>query len=139
VPPLQKNRARAVEPAQVTKLANGLTVVSQDCHGAVASLGLHVLAGSRFEGPARGTAHFLEHAAFKLGSTSRSGLKLQLDAESMGGSLSASAGREEVRVSTPTPHPLGPPSPSIHPPLPPCPPPVCVQRRVRARARERHD
>ena len=98
LPPLQKNRARPIEAPKVSKLPNGLTVVSQDCHGAVASLGLHILAGSRYEGPAHGTAHLLEHAAFRLGSSTRSGLKLQLDAERMGGSLSASAGREEVRA-----------------------------------------
>jgi len=72
-----------------------VTVVSQDAHGAVASVGLHFKAGSRYESVA-GTTHLLEHAAFS-GTNHRSALKLYKDAEEMGGSYSASTSREEVR------------------------------------------
>ena len=78
----------------VTKLGNGLTVVSQDSHGAVASVGLTFKAGSRYEKVA-GTSHLLEHAAFS-GTNHRSTLKLHKDAEDMGGSFRASTSREEV-------------------------------------------
>ena len=100
--------AAAVQPAQVTKLPSGLTVVSQDGHGAVASIGLHFAAGSRYE-EAAGTTHLLEHAAFS-GTNQRTALKLFKDAEDMGGAFSAATSREEVRRPPPSPPPL-PPSP----------------------------
>jgi processing peptidase subunit alpha len=79
---------------EVSKLANGLTVASQDAHGAVASIGLYFKAGSRYEA-VPGTAHLLEHVAF--GSTQhRSALKLYRDVEAMGGSLDSAATREHV-------------------------------------------
>lgn len=101
----------------VTKLGNGLTVVSQDSHGAVASVGLTFKAGSRYEKVA-GTSHLLEHAAFS-GTNHRSTLKLHKDAEDMGGSFRASTSREEVSgifqgvhaLAISLPHPLLPPSP----------------------------
>ena len=108
VPKAAFQAAQPIAAARVTVLPSGLTVVSQDGHGAVASLGLHFAAGSRYE-EAAGTTHLLEHAAFS-GTNQRTALKLFKDAEDMGGAFSAATSREEVRRPPPSPPPL-PPSP----------------------------
>ena len=94
VPRFTFTTAAPLAPAEVTKLPSGLTVVTQDGNGAVASVGLHFAAGSRYEEVA-GTTHLLEHAAFS-GTHHRTALKLFKDAEDMGGEFSAATSREEV-------------------------------------------
>lgn len=52
---------------QVTRLSNGLRVASEKVpHSSTATVGVWIDAGSRYETDAsNGTAHFLEHMAFK--------------------------------------------------------------------------
>ncbi len=52
---------------QVTRLSNGLRVASEHVpHSSTATVGVWIDAGSRYETDAsNGTAHFLEHMAFK--------------------------------------------------------------------------
>jgi predicted Zn-dependent peptidase len=78
---------------KVSKLANGLTIVS---HGRpeveTVSLGLWIGAGSRCESPAEhGVAHFLEHMAFK-GTARRTALQIAEEIEAVGGDLNAATG-----------------------------------------------
>ena len=52
---------------RVTKLANGLRVASEDSGISTCTVGLWIDAGSRYETSVNnGTAHFLEHMAFKV-------------------------------------------------------------------------
>ena len=59
--------ACAATPAQVTRLPNGLRVASETVpYASTATVGVWIDAGSRYETDAsNGTAHFLEHMAFK--------------------------------------------------------------------------
>jgi len=81
-------------PTKVTTLENGLKVASSDLSAPVATVGLYVDTGSRYE-VVPGTAHVLQHLAFKS-STQRSQLKFVRDCESMGASASATASRENM-------------------------------------------
>ena len=61
-----------IPETKITRLANGLRVVSEDSGIATATVGLWIDAGSRFENDRNnGVAHFLEHMVFK-GTKSRS-------------------------------------------------------------------
>jgi processing peptidase subunit beta len=52
---------------KVTTLANGFRVASEDYGMQTATVGVWIDAGSRFEtDKTNGTAHFLEHMAFKV-------------------------------------------------------------------------
>ncbi|KPP63801.1 mitochondrial-processing peptidase subunit beta-like [Scleropages formosus] len=92
--PLTAPRHRATQAAaqvvlnvpetKVTTLENGLRV------------GLWIDAGSRYENERNnGTAHFLEHMAFK-GTRKRSQLDLELEIENMGAHLNAYTSREQT-------------------------------------------
>lgn len=62
----------------------------------MASVGVWVDAGSRFEAPGtNGTAHFLEHLIFK-GTIRRTALSLEEEIENMGGKLNAYTSREQT-------------------------------------------
>ena len=51
---------------EVSTLDNGMRVASEQGHGETATVGVWIDAGSRYETEANnGTAHFLEHMAFK--------------------------------------------------------------------------
>jgi processing peptidase subunit beta len=82
---------------KVTTLSNGLRVASETVpHAQTATVGVWIDAGSRFETAANnGTAHFLEHMAFK-GTKSRSRVGLEEEIENMGGHLNAYTSREHV-------------------------------------------
>ncbi|HOV04002.1 MAG TPA: pitrilysin family protein [Hyphomicrobiales bacterium] len=75
---------------EVTRLDNGLTVVSQTMpHLESAALGVWVGAGSRKERiEENGIAHFLEHMAFK-GTKTRSAQRIVEEIEQVGGDLNA--------------------------------------------------
>ncbi|KAI0231871.1 Mitochondrial-processing peptidase subunit beta [Massospora cicadina] len=82
---------------QITVLPNGLTVATQTHPGAqTATVGVMIDAGSRAENAKNnGTAHFLEHMAFK-GTSSRSQADIELQIENMGAHLNAYTSREQT-------------------------------------------
>ncbi|NOT42256.1 MAG: insulinase family protein [Alphaproteobacteria bacterium] len=82
---------------QITKLANGLTVITDPMpHLETAALGVWVDAGARNETEAtNGIAHMLEHMAFK-GTRSRSARMIAEEIERVGGFINAYTGREQT-------------------------------------------
>nr|KAF6338373.1 peptidase, mitochondrial processing subunit beta [Pipistrellus kuhlii] len=85
-----------VPETRVTHLPNGLRVASEDSGLATCTVGLWIDAGSRYENEKNnGTAHFLEHMAFK-GTKKRSQLDLELEIENMGAHLNAYTSREQT-------------------------------------------
>ncbi|KAI0762002.1 mitochondrial processing peptidase beta subunit [Trametes elegans] len=82
---------------QTTTLSNGLTVATESHpHAQTATVGVWIDAGSRAETDAtNGTAHFLEHMAFK-GTKRRSQHDLELSVESLGAHLNAYTSREQT-------------------------------------------
>ncbi|PGH12064.1 mitochondrial-processing peptidase subunit beta [Polytolypa hystricis UAMH7299] len=82
---------------QSTTLTNGLTIATEYSPWAQTStVGVWIDAGSRAETDAtNGTAHFLEHLAFK-GTNKRSQHQLELEIENMGGHLNAYTSRENT-------------------------------------------
>ncbi|MEQ2281089.1 hypothetical protein AMECASPLE_026771, partial [Ameca splendens] len=85
-----------VPETKVTTLENGLRVASEDSGLTTCTVGLWIDAGSRYENERNnGTAHFLEHMAFK-GTRKRSQLDLELEIENMGAHLNAYTSREQT-------------------------------------------
>jgi predicted Zn-dependent peptidase len=82
---------------EISKLSNGLTVVSDPMPGLEsASLGIWVNTGSRNERPQEmGVSHMLEHMAFK-GTASRNARAIAEEIEAVGGILNAYTGREQT-------------------------------------------
>uniref|UniRef100_A0A670J3Y8 Mitochondrial-processing peptidase subunit beta n=1 Tax=Podarcis muralis TaxID=64176 RepID=A0A670J3Y8_PODMU len=81
---------------KVSSLDNGLRVASEDSGISTCTVGLWIDAGSRYENEKNnGTAHFLEHMAFK-GTKKRSQLDLELEIENMGAHLNAYTSREQT-------------------------------------------
>lgn len=78
-------------------LPNGLTVASEVMPGTkTATVGVWINAGSRADNPkSSGTAHFLEHLAFK-GTGKRSQLNLELEIENLGSQINAYTSRENT-------------------------------------------
>ncbi|CEJ88943.1 Putative LuxS/MPP-like metallohydrolase [[Torrubiella] hemipterigena] len=87
----------SVGKTQTTTLKNGLTVATEHSPWAQTStVGMWIDAGSRAEtDETNGTAHFLEHLAFK-GTAKRSQQQLELEIENMGGHLNAYTSRENT-------------------------------------------
>ncbi|TIB81103.1 hypothetical protein E3Q22_01432 [Wallemia mellicola] len=85
------------QPAtQVTSLSNGLTVATEENDTKSATVGVWIDSGSRGESAkTNGTAHFLEHMAFK-GTNRRSQFDLELEVESLGAHLNAYTSREQT-------------------------------------------
>ncbi|XP_048123934.1 mitochondrial-processing peptidase subunit beta [Alosa alosa] len=85
-----------VPETKVTTLENGLRVASENSGLPTCTVGLWIDAGSRYENARNnGTAHFLEHMAFK-GTRKRSQLDLELEIENMGAHLNAYTSREQT-------------------------------------------
>lgn len=81
---------------RITTLANGLRVASEDYGLPTCTVGIWIDAGSRFETErTNGTAHFLEHMAFK-GTKRRTQQDLELEVENMGAHLNAYTSREQT-------------------------------------------
>ncbi|KAI0299489.1 Metalloenzyme, LuxS/M16 peptidase-like protein [Russula brevipes] len=82
---------------EVTTLSNGLTVATEaHPHAQTATVGVWIDAGSRAEtDTTNGTAHFLEHMAFK-GTGRRSQHALELEVENLGAHLNAYTSREQT-------------------------------------------
>ncbi|KAI5962009.1 MAS1 [Candida theae] len=92
--------ATATTPAptyQTSILPNGLTVASEAMPGTkTATVGVWINAGSRADNPkSSGTAHFLEHLAFK-GTNRRTQLNLELEIENLGSQINAYTSRENT-------------------------------------------
>lgn len=85
------------EKPQVTTLANGLRVATETVPFAqTATVGVWIDAGSRFEtAKSNGTAHFLEHMAFK-GTKTRTTKGLEEEVENLGAHLNAYTSREQT-------------------------------------------
>mmetsp|Transcript_98765 Transcript_98765/g.180655 ORF Transcript_98765/g.180655 Transcript_98765/m.180655 type:complete len:474 (-) Transcript_98765:79-1500(-) len=83
-------------PTEITTLPNGMRVASQRTFDETLTVGIWIDAGSRFETQENnGTAHFLEHMAFK-GTRRRSRIQLEREIENMGGHLNAYTSREQT-------------------------------------------
>ncbi|KAG6899790.1 hypothetical protein C0993_006914 [Termitomyces sp. T159_Od127] len=82
---------------QVSTLSNGLTIATEtQAHAQTATVGVWIDAGSRAEtDKTNGTAHFLEHMAFK-GTNRRSQHSLELEVENIGAHLNAYTSREQT-------------------------------------------
>lgn len=71
---------------------------TQTSHGATASVGVWIDAGSRYETlENNGVAHFLEHVAFK-GTRKRTQTQLETEIEDMGAHLNAYTSRWDTAV-----------------------------------------
>ncbi|KAL2350025.1 mitochondrial-processing peptidase-like protein subunit beta [Cryomyces antarcticus] len=100
VSPLTRGLATPVShgaKTESTTLANGFTIATEHSPWAQTStVGVWIDAGSRAEtDKTNGTAHFLEHLAFK-GTEKRSQSQLELEIENMGGHLNAYTSRENT-------------------------------------------
>lgn len=85
-----------VPETRVTTLSNGLRVATEDYGLPTCTVGIWIDAGSRFETErTNGTAHFLEHMAFK-GTKKRTQTDLELEVENMGAHLNAYTSREQT-------------------------------------------
>lgn len=82
---------------EISTLSNGLTVATEaQTHAQTATVGVWIDAGSRAEtDKTNGTAHFLEHMAFK-GTGRRSQHALELEVENLGAHLNAYTSREQT-------------------------------------------
>lgn len=82
---------------EISTLSNGLTVATEaHPHAQTATVGVWIDAGSRAEtDKTNGTAHFLEHMAFK-GTGRRSQHALELEVENLGAHLNAYTSREQT-------------------------------------------
>nr|XP_039256029.1 mitochondrial-processing peptidase subunit beta-like [Styela clava] len=81
---------------RVTTLSNGFRIATENSDLPTCTVGLWIDAGSRYESEKNnGTAHFLEHMAFK-GTSNRSQLELELEIENMGAHLNAYTSREQT-------------------------------------------
>ena len=82
---------------QITTLPNGMRVATESTPFAeTATIGVWIDAGSRYETASNnGTAHFLEHMAFK-GTKTRTTAGLEEEIENMGGHLNAYTSREQT-------------------------------------------
>ncbi|KAK4194868.1 Metalloenzyme, LuxS/M16 peptidase-like protein [Triangularia verruculosa] len=98
--PVRRGLATPHSPAlktQTTTLKNGLTVATQySPYAQTSTVGMWIDAGSRAEtDETNGTAHFLEHLAFK-GTSKRTQQQLELEIENMGAHLNAYTSRENT-------------------------------------------
>ena len=85
-----------VPETRVTAIKNGLRVASEDYGLPTCTVGVWINAGSRFEtAQNNGTAHFLEHMAFK-GTNKRKQQDLENEIEGLGAHLNAYTSREQT-------------------------------------------
>lgn len=86
-----------MDNVQVTKLENGLTIITDPVENAVTtSLGVWVDAGARHEtSDVNGVSHLLEHMAFK-GTERRSAMQIASEIEAVGGQINAYTSREQT-------------------------------------------
>ena len=88
--------AAAAHQNQVTKLANGVTVVSFDQDAPVATISVGVGAGTQNETlQSSGVTHYLRNIAFQS-TASRTALRITREAEANGTQLTAESGRDFI-------------------------------------------
>ncbi|CCE62398.1 hypothetical protein TPHA_0C02450 [Tetrapisispora phaffii CBS 4417] len=94
---ISTTRKTLMQGTEISKLSNGLTVATEYMpNTSTATVGIYVNAGSRAENVKNnGTAHFLEHLAFK-GTSKRSQKQIELDIENIGSHLNAYTSRENT-------------------------------------------
>ncbi|CUM68273.1 uncharacterized protein PRCAT00005995001 [Priceomyces carsonii] len=81
---------------EMTKLANGLRVVTDSTPGHFSALGAYVDAGSRFENPKKpGLSHIMDRLAWKS-TDSYSGIEMMENLSKVGGNYMCSAQRESM-------------------------------------------
>ncbi|GMH14244.1 hypothetical protein Nepgr_016085 [Nepenthes gracilis] len=84
---------------KITTLPNGVKIASEMSPNPAASIGLFVDCGSIYETPINcGATHLLERMAFKS-TSNRSHLRIVREVEAIGGSVNASASREQMCYS----------------------------------------
>lgn len=85
------------DAVRVTRLPNGLTVVSETMPRVeTVSVGAYIGVGTRHEAPeVNGVSHFLEHMAFK-GTARRDAAAISREIENVGGHLNAYTAREQT-------------------------------------------
>lgn len=87
---------------QITALENGLRVITIHRPGTrTVAARVYVRAGSRYDGPHSGLAHFLEHMLFK-GTATRSPRQIYAAIEACGGEINATTTREYASLRTVT-------------------------------------
>ncbi|CAI4227837.1 unnamed protein product [Auanema sp. JU1783] len=85
-----------VPETKVTTLPSGFRVATENTNIQTATVGVWIDAGSRYENEENnGTAHFLEHMAFK-GTSKRTRHGLELEVENIGAHLNAYTSREQT-------------------------------------------
>ncbi|CAI0474737.1 unnamed protein product [Linum tenue] len=87
-----------VEPSKIKSktLSNGLTIVSETSPSPAASIGMYIDCGSIYETPQScGATHLLERMAFKS-TRNRSHFRIVREVEAIGGTVAASASREQI-------------------------------------------
>ncbi|AOA63307.1 Mitochondrial-processing peptidase subunit beta [Komagataella phaffii CBS 7435] len=95
---LKRLNSSFVPVTRTSTLPNGITVATESIPNVqTATVGVWIDAGSRADvsDSTSGTAHFLEHLAFK-GTSNRSQLKLELEVEDCGSHLNAYTSRENT-------------------------------------------
>uniref|UniRef100_A0AC34R569 Mitochondrial processing peptidase beta subunit n=1 Tax=Panagrolaimus sp. JU765 TaxID=591449 RepID=A0AC34R569_9BILA len=91
-----KERLGDYPETRISTLPSGFRVATENSHIGTATVGVWIDAGSRYENEKNnGTAHFLEHMAFK-GTKKRSQWQLELEVENMGAHLNAYTSREQT-------------------------------------------
>ncbi|KJE97519.1 hypothetical protein CAOG_07363 [Capsaspora owczarzaki ATCC 30864] len=95
--------AAKIGAPEVTKLANGVTVVSVETSGPGLTVAAYTGAGSRFEDAhTAGASHFLRRLAWNSGTTGASGFRLTRTSELDGAQIHASSSREHFAVTVDT-------------------------------------
>ena len=81
-------------PYKITRISNGIRVMSEPSRSELSAVGVFIGAGSRHEKYENsGEAHFLEHLHFK-GTSRRSRYQLETEVENRGNQLNAYTSRE---------------------------------------------
>ena len=99
--PNQPSSATGVRSIEMTHLANGVRVITEEMpHVRSVSVGVWVASGSRREPPElNGITHFIEHMLFK-GTVNRSAEDIARSVDSIGGNLDAFTAKELVCYNT---------------------------------------
>ncbi|RDD42054.1 Cytochrome b-c1 complex subunit 2, mitochondrial [Trichoplax sp. H2] len=88
------------QPAQITRLENGMTVASIEDYSSTTRIALYVNAGSRYERfNTLGASHVMKICAF-LANKENSALKITREAELLGANLQAKNTREHLIISS---------------------------------------